>query len=122
MGGGYRPGGTEDGLVTHHRDPVVVVGLGRVADLVHVPLERPVVPAAGQQRLRRVTGFAKIATEPAETARMTDLVRCTHGLESRLFMLIDRVAARGRRQAATCRAPRGRTGLCTAGTLIATAR
>ncbi|MET7419687.1 PPOX class F420-dependent oxidoreductase [Dactylosporangium sp. NPDC005555] len=45
-----------------------------------------------------VPGTAEIVTDPAPVARMTDLVRHKYGLEYRLFMLVERLATRGRRR------------------------
>lgn len=44
-----------------------------------------------------VAGSAEIVTDPAQTARMTGLVRRKYGLEYRVLMLIERIVARGAR-------------------------
>ena len=41
-----------------------------------------------------VTGYAEIVTDPATTARLTRLFQQKYGLEYRLVMLIERIAAR----------------------------
>ncbi|WP_327001009.1 PPOX class F420-dependent oxidoreductase [Dactylosporangium sp. NBC_01737] len=46
---------------------------------------------------RPVEGKAEIVTDPAETARMTQLIRRKYGLEYRVTMLVERLVARRRK-------------------------
>ncbi len=85
---------TQDGaalVVTTPAESYKVKRLRRDPRVLLVPCGRTGRVADGA---RPVAGTAEIVTDPAETGRMTDLVRRKYGLEFRVVMLVERLVAR----------------------------
>jgi uncharacterized protein len=88
---------TQDGdvlVVTTPAESHKVRRLRRDPRVLLVPCGRTGHVAAGA---RPVRGTAQIVTDPAESARMTRLVRRKYGLQYRLVMLVERIVARRHR-------------------------
>jgi len=73
---------------------------GKVARIRHTP--RVALRACGRtgavaDDVRPVDGVARIVTDPTEARRLTDLVRRRYGLEYRVVMAVERLAARRRK-------------------------
>ena len=85
---------TRDGatlVVTTPAESYKVKRLRRDPRVLLVPCGRTGKVREGE---RPVEGTAEIVTDPAETGRLTALVRRRYGLEYRVMMLVERVAAR----------------------------